>query len=180
MADYRVGTIRSPATPLADAAAASAAFPPVLSPFALELEDAAWETVDGNDLTGREYRDRVALADGGVYDNLGLETVWKRCQTVLVSDGGGRMADDPDPPADWARQSIRVLKVVDNQVRDLRKRQILDAYRSGARLAPIGGSAPRSTTSPAPTRSPLRPSGRSRWPNCRRAFGRSTLRSRSG
>ena len=133
MADYRVGTIRSPATPLADAAAASAAFPPVLSPFALELEDAAWETVDGNDLTGREYRDRVALADGGVYDNLGLETVWKRCRTVLVSDGGGRMADDPDPPADWARQSIRVLKVVDNQVRDLRKRQILDAYRSGSR-----------------------------------------------
>ena len=79
------------------------------------------------------------LADGGVYDNLGLETVWKRCRTVLVSDGGGRLADDPDPPADWARQSIRVLKVIDNQVRDLRKRQILDAYRAGSRLGAYWG-----------------------------------------
>ena len=32
------------------------------------------------------------LSDGGVYDNLGLETVWKRYQTVLVSDGGGKLA----------------------------------------------------------------------------------------
>jgi NTE family protein len=139
MADYRVGTIRSPSAALAAAVAASAAFPPVLSPFVLELEDPPWETVEGNELTGPEYRDRVVLADGGVYDNLGLETVWKRCLTVLVSDGGGRLADDPDPPADWPRQSIRVLKVIDNQVRDLRKRQIHDAYGSGARLGAYWG-----------------------------------------
>ena len=139
MADYRVGTIRSPSIALAEAVAASAAFPPVLSPFVLELEDQPWETVDGNELTGPEYRERVVLADGGVYDNLGLETVWKRCLTVLVSDGGGRLAEDPDPPADWPRQSIRVLKVIDNQVRDLRKRQIHDAYGSGARLGAYWG-----------------------------------------
>jgi NTE family protein len=139
MADYRVGTIRLPSAALAEAVAASAAFPPVLSPFVLELEDQPWETVDGNELTGPEYRERVVLADGGVYDNLGLETVWKRCLTVLVSDGGGRLADDPDPPADWPRQSIRVLKVIDNQVRDLRKRQIHDAYGSGARLGAYWG-----------------------------------------
>ena len=139
MADYRVGTIGSPSIALAEAVAASAAFPPVLSPFVLELEDQPWETVDGNELTGPEYRERVVLADGGVYDNLGLETVWKRCLTVLVSDGGGRLAEDPDPPADWPRQSIRVLKVIDNQVRDLRKRQIHDAYGSGARLGAYWG-----------------------------------------
>ena len=133
MADYRVGTINSPTTPLAEAVAASAAFPPVLSPFVLELEDAAWETVEGNELTDADYRDRVVLADGGVYDNLGLETVWKRCRTVLVSDGGGQLADDPNPPTDWARQSLRVLKVIDSQVRGLRKRQIHDAYEHGLR-----------------------------------------------
>ena len=26
------------------------------------------------------------LSDGGVYDNMGLEAIWKRCKTVLVSD----------------------------------------------------------------------------------------------
>lgn len=130
MADWRVGTIRNPTTSLADAVAASSAFPPVLSPFELDLRGAEWETVDGNELTDGGYRGRLALSDGGVYDNLGLETVWKRCRTVLVSDGGGQMADDPTPPADWARQSLRVLKVVDKQVRDLRKRQLQAGYRS--------------------------------------------------
>ncbi|MDX6587301.1 MAG: hypothetical protein QOI31_1774 [Solirubrobacterales bacterium] len=133
MADYRVGTIRSPEVGLAEAVAASAAFPPVLSPFILELEDAAWETVEGNDLDQAKYRGRVVLSDGGVYDNLGLETVWKRCRTVFVSDGGGRMATGPDPPSDWPRQAIRVMKVIDNQVRQLRKRQLMDAFAVGRR-----------------------------------------------
>jgi NTE family protein len=31
----------------------------------------------------------VVLTDGGVYDHLGLETVWKKYTTILVSDGGG-------------------------------------------------------------------------------------------
>ena len=38
------------------------------------------------------YTSDVVLSDGGVYDNLGLETAWKRYRTVLVSDGGGQMA----------------------------------------------------------------------------------------
>lgn len=129
-ADWRVGTIRNPRISLADAVAASSAFPPVLSPFELDLRDADWETVNGNELTGLEYRGRLVLTDGGVYDNLGIETVWKRCRTVLVSDGGGQIADDSEPPGDWARQSLRVLKVIDNQVRDLRKRQLQTGYRA--------------------------------------------------
>ena len=52
MADWRVGTIPTPAVPLADAVAASSAFPPVLSPFELDLSEADWQTVDGNELTG--------------------------------------------------------------------------------------------------------------------------------
>ncbi|MDQ3728431.1 MAG: patatin-like phospholipase family protein [Actinomycetota bacterium] len=139
MADYRVGTIRNPTTALADAVAASAAFPPVLSPFVLDLESADWETVEGNNLTTEEYRSEVVLSDGGVYDNLGLETVWKRLETVLISDGGGRLAVDPDPPADWPRQSIRIMKVLDSQVRQLRKRQLMDSFDSGSRKGAYWG-----------------------------------------
>jgi hypothetical protein len=29
---------------------------------------------------------------GGVYDNLGLETAWKRYSTILISDAGGKLA----------------------------------------------------------------------------------------
>lgn len=140
MADYRVGMIEDPRIPLADAVAASAAFPPVLSPFTLELGDANWKTVEGNDLAEEPgYRDRVLLTDGGVYDNLGLETVWKNYKTVLVSDGGGRLASDPDPSGDWPRQSIRVMKLLDSQVRQLRKRQLMESFDDGRRRGAYWG-----------------------------------------
>ena len=139
LADYRVGTIRQPEIALADAVAASSAFPPVLSPFEIDLSEADWETVDGNVLVAPEWRGEIKLSDGGVYDNLGLETVWKRCQTVLISDGGGQTPDDSDPPSDWPRQSLRVLKIIDNQVRALRKRQAVGSYRLGLRRGTYWG-----------------------------------------
>jgi NTE family protein len=79
------------------------------------------------------------LSDGGVYDNLGLETAWKACRTVLVSDAGGQMAAEPDPDHDWGRHLFRVLGVIDNQVRNLRKRRCVDAFKSGERLGAYWG-----------------------------------------
>jgi NTE family protein len=133
MADWRVGRIDRPTVALADAVAASSAFPPVLSPFQLDVADADWRDDAGNDLGHGEYRERLVLSDGGVYDNLGLETAWKACRTVLVSDAGGQMAPEPDPDHDWARHLFRVLGVIDNQVRALRKRQCVDAFVKGER-----------------------------------------------
>ena len=68
------------------------------------------------------------LSDGGVYDNLGLETAWKRYDDHLVSDGGGKMAPEPKPTHDWARHALRILGVIDNQVRNLRKRQVVAGF----------------------------------------------------
>ena len=48
------------------------------------------------------------LTDGGVYDNLGLETAWKRSDTMLVSDGGGKMEAEEEPKRDWARHAMRI------------------------------------------------------------------------
>jgi NTE family protein len=129
VADWRVGSTTDPALPLALAVAASAAFPPFLAPAVIDLRDHEWQG-DGA-ITDPAYRQRAVLADGGVYDNLGLETAWKRCRTVLVSDAGGHMNDNPDPHHDPARQMIRVMQVIDNQVRDLRKRECIAGYTSG-------------------------------------------------
>jgi NTE family protein len=132
-ADYLVGTIDGPRIPLAEAVGASSAFPPFLSPCVIKVAAGAFRTVAGNVLTGDGYRRRLVLSDGGVYDNLGLETAWKRYRTILVSDGGGHMGPDEDPPRVWPLQMLRVLKVVDNQVRDLRKRQVIGSYNAGTR-----------------------------------------------
>ena len=84
---------------------------------------------DGEDLNSPPYTTDLILSDGGVYDNLGLETVWKSYTTVLVSDGVGKTEAEPDPPVNWAEHSKRVLDLIDNQVRSLRKRQLIDSYK---------------------------------------------------
>jgi NTE family protein len=136
ISDSRLGQILVPKVTLAEAVAASSAFPPILSPFILNVEADAFSNATSLD---NDYRTAISLTDGGVYDNLGLETVWKRCATVFVSDGGGRLADDSEPAADWARQSKRILDVVDQQVRNLRKRQVVGSLANGTRKGAYWG-----------------------------------------
>jgi NTE family protein len=129
MADYRVGLIEHPTLELAFAVAVSSAAPPFLSPVILDLDPATFVPGSGSDLQHPPYTTRAVLSDGGVYDNLGLETAWKRCRTVLVSDGGGHTGDAPRPRGAWLLQMFRVMGVIDNQVRDLRKRQVVSSYQ---------------------------------------------------
>ena len=130
MRDYRVGEVKAPTVPLARAVAASSAFPPVLSPCTLRLEDDDFTPNSGQDLQHPPFTTRVVLTDGGVYDNLGLETAWKRYQTIFVSDAGGKLKPEEEPKSDWARHAFRVLDLIDNQVRSLRKRQVIDSLKS--------------------------------------------------
>jgi NTE family protein len=139
MRDYRVGKVAKPRIPLAQAVAASSAFPPVLSPFEMRLDPASFEVNTGLDLQREPYTSKVVLSDGGVYDNLGLETVWKSYDTVLVSDGGGKMQPQEEPKSDWARHSYRILDLVDNQVRALRKRQVIDSFKARTRKGTYWG-----------------------------------------
>jgi NTE family protein len=135
MADWRVGMVRNPTVPLAAAVAASSAFPPVLSPAELDLRKygCVFETTPGNDLQREPYISKALLTDGGVYDNMGLETVWKGYKTVLVSDAGGHIEPEESPHRDWARHAYRILDIEDNQVRSLRKRQVIAAYKQSER-----------------------------------------------
>jgi len=130
MGDYRVGRIEKPDFPIARAVAASSAFPPVLSPLTIELHPAAFKPNSGVDLQRAPFTSDVVLADGGVYDNLGLETVWKRYQTVLVSDAGAKIKPEEEPKQDWPRHAYRVLDLIDNQVRSLRKRALIASYQA--------------------------------------------------
>lgn len=135
MADYRVGIVEKPTISLAQAVAASSAFPPVLSPMQMRLDPTSFKPNSGTDLQHEPYTSKVILSDGGVYDNLGLETAWKRYDTILVSDGGGKLEAEEEPKTDWAQHSYRVLNLVDNQVRSLRKRQVIDSYKANAQDA---------------------------------------------
>ena len=131
MRDYRVGKVADPKVELADAVAASSAFPPVLSPMILRCDPDDFTEVEPG--VTRGFLAEISLTDGGVYDNLGLETVWKRYQTVLVSDAGGKVGLDPSPATDWAFHAKRVLDIIHEQVSSLRKREVVAAFKRGER-----------------------------------------------
>jgi len=139
MRDWRVGEVQHPTISLAIAVAASSAFPPVLSPVILELDEEDFTPHSGVDLQREPYTTKVVLSDGGVYDNLGLETVWKRYETVLVSDAGGKTQPEEEPKQDWARHAKRILDLIDNQVRSLRYRQVIGSFEAGQRKGAYWG-----------------------------------------
>src|SRR5213078_885208 len=115
MGDYKVGLVLNPAISLSLAVAASSAFPPVLSPVVLDLTASSFASDPSAPLQNRPFMSKVYLSDGGVYDNLGLETAFKRYRTLLVSDGGGKMTPQKKPARDWARHALRINDVIDNQ-----------------------------------------------------------------
>ena len=136
MGDYKVGRVSNPTTSLANAVTASSAFPPVLSPYVLDINADDFAVVEPG--VPRAMLSDISLTDGGVYDNLGLEAV-KRFRTLLVSDAGGATAPDPSPPTDWLRHTDRVIGIIHGQVSKLRKRQLIDAYLRGERQGAYWG-----------------------------------------
>lgn len=140
--DYIIGRVDRPDLPISTAVTASSAFPPFLSPLILELADGSfvdWPS-DGAGAGGSidlaPLRARVLLTDGGVYDNHGLEPIVKRYMTLLVSDGGAPFARTADIAVDPIRQLQHVFDVTDNQVRSLRRRDLMARYKAAKALAP--------------------------------------------
>jgi NTE family protein len=129
--DWQVGYLRpGPDWPVARAVAASSCFPPVFGPLRLGLEPKMLR--GGRAPAGRRRDEAIAkmgLTDGGVYDNMGLEPVWKTHQVVLVSDGGATFAFGPDAGLLWRLQ--RYTSIVSRQASSVRQRWLMAGYRRG-------------------------------------------------
>lgn len=121
-ADYRVGIIEKPDLPLSRVVAASSAFPPLLSPVTIDFTGQRLKATAGADLHRPPYTAHAVLTDGGVYDNLGLERIWKRCRTVLVSDAGKTIPDIGKPGGRWIGQTYRMLNIMQQQIQNSRQR----------------------------------------------------------
>ncbi len=128
--DWHVGEIRNPTDTIAAVVSASSAFPPFLSPARFKYDESQYTPGSGKGLQMPPYTTRPTLSDGGVYDNMGLETVFKNFQTVIVSNAGGEYKPQKKIVGDWALQSYRVMNTIDNQVRSLRKRVLISSLAS--------------------------------------------------
>ena len=128
--DYQAGYMATPAEwMLGTAMAASSCFPPVFKPLQLNLDPA--KLSGGKDTgAGRDERIReLTFSDGGVYDNLGLEPIWKNHETVLASDGGALFRIAGDTGALWELE--RFVAIPENQALAVRKRWLISNFNSG-------------------------------------------------
>ena len=138
-ADHRVGLIDRPTLPLSRVVAASSAFPPLLSPVRISLADQIVRAAVGADLHHEPYTKVAVLTDGGVYDNLGLERVWKRCRTILVSNAGRTISEVGQPSGRWIGQMFRTLSLIQQQAEDSRKRLLFGMANQGQRTVAYWG-----------------------------------------
>jgi NTE family protein len=149
MGDFYTGYCDARHVRVSDAVAASSAFPPGFSAFRLKVPDGCEFSRDdpwgeqravsakrGGELLGGR-NEPVLLTDGGVYDNLAVEPVWRTYKTLLVSDAGRPFESVP-----WSGQSLitRLKRVADismEQVASVRKRWLVDDFVNDRRTGAI-------------------------------------------
>ena len=78
MGDYIINYVKNPDILLADAMAASAAYPGLVGPFTLNTRKYIWYEYEGKtqNQTQPEFK-KLHLWDGGLYENLGVEPLFK-------------------------------------------------------------------------------------------------------
>jgi NTE family protein len=129
MGDYQAGYVIPPPREwtISHAVGASSCFPPLFNPLPVRI--AAERFKKGKFLKGKERDEHMSdlrLTDGGNYDNMGLEPVWKDHATVLVSDGGGLFSASRD--RGFFRRLLRYAEISDNQARAVRKRWLIAGF----------------------------------------------------
>jgi NTE family protein len=113
MGEWELGTASASSFPISHAVAASSAFPPVFPPLRL-----------GPDVypqaSAVEY---VTLADGGVYDNMGVNPLLRQKRAnldyIIISDGGKPFAINEQPTESGAVVLRASLDIMMEQIRGL-------------------------------------------------------------
>src|SRR5712692_1249236 len=126
--DYQAGFQATPTDWLVSTAvAASSCFPPVFKPLNFNLDPTK---LTGGKIPPSPQRDKcireMTFSDGGVYDNLGLEPIWKDHEIGLSSDGGALFPIGGDTGFLW--EIDRFVSIPENQALVLRKRWLISNF----------------------------------------------------
>ena len=130
MGDYITGYVDSPRLPIALAVAASSAVPGLVGALKIETGQFGWFSYDKSRTPqpqSPEFR-TITLWDGGVYDNLGVEALFKPSGAyrdgfdfLIVSDASASLEPETRP----FRAPRRLLDISTDQVRGLRARAVV-------------------------------------------------------
>jgi NTE family protein len=142
----RVGSSAAGYQPFGDWTLAQAVAASSCVPGAFGVVHTKWEP---GQLAGGTYaepdRDRLVreidLSDGGMYDNLGLEPVWRDHETVLVSDAAPSFK--PEPDVGWLWSALRQGVILLEQATEVRKRWLVANLIEGKMHGAYWGIASR-------------------------------------
>ena len=87
MGDYKIGYVEHPDIPLSHVMAASAGFPVLIGPYCLSTSGYKWSPSKYSSADYSAPDKIIHLWDGGVYDNLGLESIFTPENAGTLKDG---------------------------------------------------------------------------------------------
>ena len=142
MGDGKFGRHYNPKIKIATAAAASAAIPYLIGALRIGLPRDGWHRTDPATHAPMERRDplypSIRLWDGGVYENLGLEALFKPegrligCDFLVCSDASRSIRDGPSPsPVRNFLGDLAGPRLFDGRKRTTRSRVFVKAIERG-------------------------------------------------
>ncbi|MFK8114145.1 MAG: patatin-like phospholipase family protein [Rubripirellula sp.] len=140
MGDYQTKYITDPDFRLSHALAASAAVPGLIGPLRIRSKQHQWSEFRGDDWQPIEPKYKhLHLWDGGVYDNLGVESLFKPGEGLrdgtdyLIVCDASRPLSSESRQSRWRpgylRASMRLVDVATDQVRSLRARMLMEHFK---------------------------------------------------
>lgn len=139
MGDYKLGYVKNPNVPISDAMAASAGFPVLIGPYKMKFDDYKWTGASSKEEKEECIEGKyIHLWDGGVYDNLGMESVFtingggepkKGIDYVIISNASGSIEYKKRKKDISGANLMRLLDISMDQVEALRTRSVVDYMR---------------------------------------------------
>jgi NTE family protein len=114
------------------AVATSACFPPVFNPLPISFPSDMYSNSEAKQIDPEGWKKCIKdlrLTDGGNYDNMGLEPVWKDHAVVLASDASSPMDFSSEQGFIWRLQ--RYVAIQAEQAHALRKRWLVSSFIDG-------------------------------------------------
>ena len=154
MGDYIIGYVKNPDIPLSDVMAASAGYPGFIGPYVLETQNYIWTPSKySRDKLKPQGNRLLHLWDGGIYDNLGIESVYKPdnggtlsegVDFLIVSNASAPIELRSNRKGDCSIKRLkRILSISQDQVTALRTRSVMDYIKNTGQgmYIKIGNSA---------------------------------------
>ncbi len=137
MGDYKTNYVLDPKLKISNAISASAGYPGLIGPLTIYPNKFKWVSFkDINRIIKPTFK-KIHLWDGGLYDNLGIESIFKSGKQVLRDETNFLIVSDAslgiefqNRPFDFFRRSLRLIDIVMDQVRSLKARSVINFFQA--------------------------------------------------